>query len=151
MEWESDSTCWSHMYPRQGCRAPRRCSGWELEHKDCGGNPGQELLATADRQTEGVSGRRLWWEMPVEGARQPWKQGDTAESCLGGKAITIASLSPHASISSWTIETVAPSSAWHMEQQSRTPPPGASLGAWCTKLQSRTPAKGAPLCAWHTE
>jgi len=33
-------------------------------------------------------------------ARQLWKQGDTAESCTEGGAITIASLSPHASISS---------------------------------------------------
>ena len=33
-------------------------------------------------------------------ARQPWKQGDTAESCVRGGAITIASLSPHASIGS---------------------------------------------------
>ena len=37
-------------------------------------------------------------EMPVEESRQPWKQGDTCESRLGGGAITIASLSPHASI-----------------------------------------------------
>jgi len=29
---------------------------------------------------------------------QPWKEGSTAESCVGGGAITIASLSPHTSI-----------------------------------------------------
>ena len=33
-------------------------------------------------------------------ARQPWKQGDTAESHVEGGAITIASLPPQASISS---------------------------------------------------
>ena len=49
---------------------------------------------TAERQTEGMCGRRLWLEMPVEKARQPWKQGDTAESCVGGGAITIAFLPP---------------------------------------------------------
>ena len=39
---------------------------------------------------------------------QPWKQGDTAESRIGGGAITIASLSPHtASRGSWTIERLA--------------------------------------------
>ena len=32
-------------------------------------------------------------------ARQPWKRGDTAELQVVGGAITIASLSPHASIS----------------------------------------------------
>ena len=40
------------------------------------------------------------WEMPVEESRQPWKQGNTAESIIGGGAITIASLLPHTSISS---------------------------------------------------
>jgi len=48
-----------------------------------------------ERQTEGMRGRRSWWEMPVEEIRQPWKQGDTAESCIGDTAITIASHSPH--------------------------------------------------------
>ena len=40
-------------------------------------------------------GKCLWWK-----ARQPWKQGDTAESRVGGGAMTIASDSPHASIGS---------------------------------------------------
>ena len=40
-------------------------------------------------------------------ARQPWKQGETAESHVGGGAITIASLSPQASIGTWTIERLA--------------------------------------------
>ena len=40
-------------------------------------------------------GKCLWRK-----ARQPWKQGDTAESCIGGRAIAIASLSPHASTDS---------------------------------------------------
>ena len=31
---------------------------------------------------------------------KPWKQGDTAESCIPGEAITIASLPPHTSIGS---------------------------------------------------
>ena len=39
--------------------------------------------------------------------RKAWKQGDTAESHVGGGAITIASLSPHANISNWTIERLA--------------------------------------------
>ena len=34
-------------------------------------------------------GKCLCWK-----ARQPWKQGDIAESHIGGGAITIASLSP---------------------------------------------------------
>ena len=43
-------------------------------------------------------GKCLWRK-----ARQPWKQGDTPGSPVGGAAITIAFLSPHASIGSWTI------------------------------------------------
>ena len=34
------------------------------------------------------------WEMPWKNTRQPWKQGATADSHVGGGAITIASLSP---------------------------------------------------------
>ena len=55
----TDSPCHSHRYPR-------RCGGWELEFRDCGAIPGQGLVLTVERQIEGVWGRRLWWEMPVE-------------------------------------------------------------------------------------
>ena len=70
------------------------------EHRDCGAIPGHGLLLTADRWTEGMCGRRSWWETPVkesQAARQPWKQGNTTESCVGGRDIIIASLSlqPH--------------------------------------------------------
>ena len=37
-----------------------------------------------------VAGKCLWRKV-----RQPWKQGDTAESHIAGGAITIAPLSPH--------------------------------------------------------
>ena len=66
-------------------------------------------MLTAERQIdlrggdrEDCGGKCLWRK-----ARQPWKHGDTAESCIGGGAITIASLSPHASISSSTKERLA--------------------------------------------
>ena len=66
MEGESDSPCGSHTHPGQGCRCPGRCSGWELEFKDCGTIPGQGLMLTVKRQIERMLGRRSWWEMPVE-------------------------------------------------------------------------------------
>ena len=56
----------NHTYPRQGCRSPVRCSSWELQFRDCGAIPGQGLPLTAEIQIEGMWGRRLWWEMPVE-------------------------------------------------------------------------------------
>ena len=51
----------------------------------------------------GDHGGKCQWSI----ARQPWKQGGTTESHFGGGAITIACLSPHSSISSWTIERLA--------------------------------------------
>jgi len=49
------------------------------------------------RESEGgESGKKWLWRK----ARQPWKQGDSAESCVVGGVITIASLSRHASIGS---------------------------------------------------
>ena len=47
--------------------------------------------------------RKCWWKK----ARQPWKQGNAAESHVRSRAITIASLSPQASTSTWTIERLA--------------------------------------------
>jgi len=49
-----------------------------------------------DVREETVVGNACLWRK----AGQTWKQGYTAESSVGGGAITIASLSPHASISS---------------------------------------------------
>ena len=46
--------------------SPGRRSGWELEFRDFGAIPGQGLLLTLERQIEGMLGKRLWWEMPVE-------------------------------------------------------------------------------------
>ena len=60
-----------------------------------------ERAAADCRRIEGMWGRRLWWEMPVEESQAAWKEGNTAESCIAGAAITVASLFPHASIHSW--------------------------------------------------
>ena len=49
-----------------------------------------------DRDEGGDCGGKCLWRK----AGQPWKQGDTAESHVGDGAVTIASLSPHASIGS---------------------------------------------------
>ena len=43
-----------------------------------------------DVRKEIVVGKHLWRK-----AGQPWKQGDTAESRIGGGAVTIASLPTH--------------------------------------------------------
>jgi len=66
MEWESDSSCLSHTYSRQGWGSPGRCSSLELEFGEYGATPGWGLLLTVERWIEGRWGRRLWWELPVE-------------------------------------------------------------------------------------
>ena len=92
MEWESDSPCCSHTYPGQGRRSPGRHSGWELEFSECGTVPGRGLLLTVERLRgcEGgdCGGNCLWRR-----AGQAWKQGDAAESRIGGGVTTMASLS----------------------------------------------------------
>ena len=105
------------------------------------------------------AGKCLWRK-----AGQPWKQGDTAESRVGGGAITIVSLSPQASICSWTIEA-GPSNAWHTELQCRTPHrvplqvpdmliyrvgPQAGGPSMCLMPQTteKDPRQGSPLSAW---
>ena len=50
----------------------------------------------------GRKGGDCWGECLWRKARQSWKPGDTAESRVGGEATTIASVSPHAGICSWT-------------------------------------------------
>ena len=69
MEWEPDDPRCSHTYHGQGRRSPGRRSGWELEFRDCGAIPGRGLLLTVERRTQGMWGRGLWWEMPVEESR----------------------------------------------------------------------------------
>ena len=64
-----------HTYPGQGRRSPRRCSSWELEHRDCGTIPGRGLLLTAWRWTERTWGRRLWWEVPIEESQAAMEAG----------------------------------------------------------------------------
>ena len=93
--------------PWTGMQVVGRRSGWELEFRDCGAIPGRGLLLTVERRIQGMWGRRLWWEMPVQESLAPWKQGDTAESRIGRGAITVASLPSHASIRSWTINGLA--------------------------------------------
>ena len=152
MEWESDSPCHSQMYLGQGHSYPRRCSNWELEgilaqswREGC-----HWLKRDGPREHEegDCAGKCLWKE-----ARQPWKQGDTAELCIVGEAITIASPSPHASIDSWTIETLAYQAP--DAPNYRVGPHPVHLTAWCANLQSRTPAGGGwggvPLCDWCPE
>ena len=97
-EWEADSPCCSHTYPGQECRSPRKCRGWELEFRDCGPIPGQGCCWLQRDRLRGCEGGDCGGKCLWRTARQPWKQGNTAESRVVGEAITIASLSPNASM-----------------------------------------------------
>ena len=101
-------------------------------------------------------GKCLWRK-----AWQPRKQGDTTESHTEGGAITITSLSLHASIRSWIIERLA-----HQMPDTLSyrvgPHPGCPFKyltcryteqnlrqggrSWCTKQKRRTPGKGVLKC-----
>ena len=169
MEWESDSPCRSHTFPGQGCKSAGRGSGWELESRDCGEIPGRGLLFNAERPIKGMWGRRLWWERPVEESQAAMEaRPDTAESRVGGGAITVASLSPPASICRWTIERLAhrtpealnyrvgphagcPFKCLMRPSTEKDPTKAAPLSAWCAHLQRRTPVRGSPLCAWRAK
>ena len=61
--------------------------------------PVQGLLLTVERPRGGEEGD-CGGKYPWRKAGQPWKPGDTAESHVAGGAITVASLSPYASIGS---------------------------------------------------
>ena len=140
MEWKSDSLCHSHTYPGQECWSPGRCSSGELEFRDCGAIPWKGccwLLRDRLRGCEGDHGGKCWWKR----ARQPQKQGDTAESRVGGGAITIASFSPHKH--QQLNRKAGPSNQWHSELQSRSHP-GFSFQALTADLQRRTPS-GRPI------
>ena len=143
MEWESGSSCHSYMLPRQGHRCPRRCSDWELELRDCSTIPGRGLLLTTERWTEGMWGRRLWWEIPVE---ESWAAMETRQYCWR----TLRGWS-HQHILSLPRRQHLPLTVKRLDQKVTDTPnfkvgphPGCPLSAWCTNVQSRTSAR-APL------
>ena len=92
---------------------------------------------------EGDCGRKCRWRK----AKQPRKQGDTAESCVGGGAITIASLSPRASISSGTIERLAQRAPDALNYRVG-PHPGCSFNCLICQTVEKDPRQGIPLRAW---
>ena len=151
MEWESDSPCHSHTYPRQGCKSPRRCSGQELKFRNCGAIPGWGLLLTGARPTEGTWGRRLWWEMSVEESQAAM---EARRYCW----VMHRGWSHHHSLSLPTYQhqelnnrQAGPSNPWLHWTTEQDPTQGAPLRAWYADLQNKTPAMGVPLCTWHTE
>ena len=105
---------------------------WELEFGDCGTVPGQGLLLTAERQVEGMWGRRSWWEMPVEESQAMEARQYCWVACSGWNH--------HHSLSVPTCQH------WQLSNGE-----AGKSSAWGTELQNRTPARGDPLCTWHAE
>ena len=140
------SSC-SHTYPREGHRSPGGRSSWKLEFRGCGAIPGQGPLLTAERRIKGMWGR-LWWEMPVEESQAAMKVRWYCSVMHGGGAITIASLSPHASIGSWTIESLANQKPDALSYRVG-PHPGCPFKGLMHGSIEQDPSHRAPLCAWH--
>ena len=150
MEWESDSPCRSHTYPRQAHWSPGRCSGWELEFRYCGAIPGWGLLLSAERWIKGMWGRRLWWEMPVEESQAVM---EARQYCW----VTCRGWSHHHSLllpttQHWQLNDreAGPANAWALNYRVE-PHPGCPFK--CLMRQSRVGPQpgGATLCAWHAE
>jgi len=121
MEWESDSPCHSHTHPRDGCRSSGRRSSWQLEYRDCGAIPGRVLLLTTERRSDGMWGRRLGWEMPVEECRQGAMEArwyfwfnHRGRSHLHSLSLPTQH---HQQLNNWE---AGPSSTWLTELQGRT-------------------------------
>ena len=102
--WNENQTV---LAARQECKSPGRCSGWELGFRDCGAIPGEGCYRPWRDGSQGCDGGDCGGKCLWRKARQPRKQGDTAESCVGGGAITIASQPPKTTIHSWTIESLS--------------------------------------------
>ena len=64
--------------PQTGTQVLWKAQCWELEFRDSGAMPGQGLLFTAQRQNEGMWGRRLCLEMPVE---ESWGAMEARQYC----------------------------------------------------------------------
>ena len=81
MEREADSSCSSHINPE--CMARMECRG-------CGAMPRRGLLLTIPRtdSLRGYEGRDYGRKCMWRKASQPWKEGNTVGSCVGGGAIT---------------------------------------------------------------
>ena len=99
-----------------------------------------------------------------------WKQGDTAESHVRDGVITIASLPPHASISSWTTERLAhqmPDALYRVGSQpggpsmcpmhrttEKDPRQKSRISAWMggateKDWPKRPNSKALTVCRWH--
>ena len=144
MEWESDSPCLSHTCGGQEHDSPTRGSRGLLEFRDYGAIPVRGLLLIAKRQFEGIWERRSLWEMPVEESRAAT---EARRYCwVTHIAPSIASLSPHTSIGSWTIEKLAHQTHDSLNHRAG-PHPECSFKWLMHRSTESTPVRRAPVCA----
>ena len=148
MKWDWDSPCRSHTYPEQGRRSPSRWSGWELEFGDCGAIPEWGLLLTVERWIEGMRGRRLWWEMPVEESRSAIEARQYCWVLHRGRSYYHNLSLPTCQHQQLTNREVAPSNAWHTEQD---PHPGCSFKWLMLQTTEEAHTQGVPLSVWHAD
>ena len=147
MEWESDSSCCSlHILDRDiGLLEGAEAGCWSLGIVEQSQGEGccwlqRDRLRGCER---GDHGGKCQWRK----ARQPRKQGDTAESCVMGGAIAMASLSPHTSTSSWKIERLAHQTPNALNYRVG-PQPGGPLYVPDALKTEKDPRQGSPLSAW---
>ena len=142
MEWESVLAAAIHTPDRDTRPLEGSVAGnWSLGIVE----QSQGLLLTAERWIEGMWGKRLWWERPVEESRAAM---EARRYCwVRGGALTIASLSLYTSIGSWTIERLAHQTP--DAQNYRVGHPGAPLRDWCAKHRVGPQPGGPYMCLTH--
>ena len=114
-EWNenhTDNPCCGPMHSGRGCKSAGKHSGWELERRDWKAIAEQGLLLTAGRWPEGNGGRGTPWRMPLEESWAAVEAGHYCWAMYRVGAITVASLSPHASTGSWPTKTPERAALW---------------------------------------
>ena len=117
---------------------------WSLATVEQSHSEGWCWLRDRSRGCEGgdCGGKCLWRK-----AGQPWKQGDTAESCVGSGPIRIASLFPHTSTGSWTINRLAHQTPDALNYRVGPQPEGPFM-CWMHRTTEKDTRQGSPLSAW---
>ena len=141
MEWASGSPCCSRRCPGQECCSPGMCSGWELEFRDRGAIPGWGLRLTAERQIQGMWGRRLWREMPVEERQAAMEARRYCWVTRRGWSHPHSLSLPRCQHLQLNNREAGPLKSRRTEQQ-RGPHPGCPFKCLTCRSTGRTPARG---------
>ena len=148
MEWESDSPCCSHTYPRQGHRPPEgtAAGSWSLGIVEQ--SPGKGSCWLRRDRSGGCEGGDCGGKIPVEESWAAMEEGQCCwVTCKGWRHHHSLSPPTHASIRSWTIERLAHQMPDALNYRLGRHPACSFKWLMC-RTRVGSPASGVPLCAW---